>query len=82
MRKNWTVARGAIHPLSLTRQVLAGNLFGDPTVPVHVPAGHDGRGLLERRRIPHRCEKFPDNHSTIDYRMDESLPFLARALSA
>ena len=48
MRKNWTVARGAIHPLTLTSQVLAGNLLGDPTersVPVYVPAGHDGRGL-------------------------------------
>ncbi len=31
--------------------------------------------------IPHRYEEFPDNHSGIDYRMDESLPFLAAALS-
>jgi S-formylglutathione hydrolase FrmB len=31
--------------------------------------------------ITHRYEEFPDNHTGIDYRMDESLPFLARALS-
>ena len=31
--------------------------------------------------IAHRYEEFPDNHSGIDYRMDESLPFLAAALS-
>ena len=37
---------------------------------------------LDRRGIPHRYEEFPDNHSSIDYRMDESLPFLARALIA
>jgi hypothetical protein len=36
---------------------------------------------LERREIPHRYEEFPDNHSSIDYRMDHSLPFLARALA-
>jgi S-formylglutathione hydrolase FrmB len=30
--------------------------------------------------IPHRYEEFPDNHSGVDYRMDESLPFLAQAL--
>jgi len=29
----------------------------------------------------HRYEEFPDNHSGVDYRMDESLPFLVRALS-
>lgn len=48
MRQNRTVARGAIHPLILTSQVLVGNLLGDPTersVPVYVPAGHDGRDL-------------------------------------
>ena len=29
-----------------------------------------------------RCyEEFPDNHTGVDYRMDESLPFLAKALS-
>jgi len=32
--------------------------------------------------IPHRYEEFADNHSSVDYRMDESLPFLAKALSA
>ena len=26
----------------------------------------------------HRYEGFPDNHSSVDNRMDESLPFLAR----
>jgi S-formylglutathione hydrolase FrmB len=31
--------------------------------------------------IPHRYEEFPDNHSGVDYRMDESLPFLAQALA-
>ena len=32
--------------------------------------------------IAHRYDEFPDSHSAIDYRMDESLPFLARALSS
>ena len=36
---------------------------------------------LAQLGIEHRYEEFPDNHSTVDYRMDESLPFLARALS-
>ena len=48
MLKDRTVARGAIHPLTVASRVLAGNLLGDPTeraVPVYVPAGHDGRGL-------------------------------------
>jgi S-formylglutathione hydrolase FrmB len=31
--------------------------------------------------IQHRYEEFPDNHSTVDYRMDISLPFLAQALT-
>jgi len=31
--------------------------------------------------IAHRYEEFPDNHSGVDYRMDESLPFLAQAIS-
>jgi hypothetical protein len=31
--------------------------------------------------IAHRYEEFPDNHSGVDYRMDESLPFFARAPS-
>ncbi len=32
--------------------------------------------------ISHRYEEFDDNHSAVDYRMDESLPFLAKALAA
>ncbi|HEY1752763.1 MAG TPA: alpha/beta hydrolase-fold protein [Caulobacteraceae bacterium] len=32
--------------------------------------------------IAHRYEEFDDNHSGVDYRMDESLPFLAAALAA
>lgn len=35
---------------------------------------------LEAAGVPHVYEEFPDNHSAIDYRMDESLPFLAKAL--
>lgn len=31
--------------------------------------------------IEHRYEEFDDNHSSIDYRMDVSLPFLYRALT-
>jgi S-formylglutathione hydrolase FrmB len=31
--------------------------------------------------IAHRYEEFPDNHTAVDYRMDESLPFIVRALS-
>jgi S-formylglutathione hydrolase FrmB len=31
--------------------------------------------------IAHRYEEFADNHTSVDYRLDESLPFLARALS-
>ncbi|MGH7060337.1 MAG: alpha/beta hydrolase [Stellaceae bacterium] len=36
---------------------------------------------LNELGIAHRYEEFPDNHSSVDYRMDESLPYLARALS-
>ncbi|HZT20877.1 MAG TPA: alpha/beta hydrolase-fold protein [Dongiaceae bacterium] len=36
---------------------------------------------LTRLGIAHRYEEFPDDHSAVDYRMDESLPFLARALA-
>jgi len=36
---------------------------------------------LDRLGVPHRYEEFPDNHSSVDYRMDESLPFLAKALA-
>ncbi|WP_026872586.1 alpha/beta hydrolase [Inquilinus limosus] len=39
------------------------------------------RRSLERLGVPHRYEEFPDNHSSVDYRMDESLPFLGRALT-
>jgi S-formylglutathione hydrolase FrmB len=35
---------------------------------------------LKQLGIAHRYEEFPDNHSAVDYRMDESLPFLAQAL--
>ena len=31
--------------------------------------------------VAHRYEEFPDNHSGVDYRMDESLPYLANALA-
>jgi len=37
---------------------------------------------LKTLDIAHRYEEFPDNHSSVDYRMDESLPFLAKALAA
>ena len=37
--------------------------------------------VLERLGVAHRYEEFPDDHSKVDYRMDESLPFLAAALS-
>ncbi len=35
---------------------------------------------LQLLGIDHRYEEFPDNHSTIDYRMDVSLPFLYEAI--
>lgn len=44
---------------------------------------HGARRLhrtLTEAGVAHRYEEFPDNHSGIDYRMDESLPFLAQAL--
>ena len=45
---------------------------------------HYGARLLSRRLaehgIAHRYEEFDDNHSSIDYRMDVSLPFLCRAI--
>lgn len=31
---------------------------------------------LSKRGIPHRYEEFDDDHSDVDYRMDESLPWL------
>ena len=39
------------------------------------------RALL-RHGVPHIYEEFPDDHSSIDYRMDRSLPLLSAALSA
>ena len=36
---------------------------------------------LERFGIQHHYAEFPDNHSSIDYRMDESLPYLYNALA-
>lgn len=36
---------------------------------------------LKQLGIEHRYEEFSDNHSGVDYRMDESLPFLAKALA-
>jgi enterochelin esterase-like enzyme len=45
---------------------------------------HYGARILSKRLhahgIAHRYEEFDDNHSSIDYRMDVSLPFLYRAL--
>ena len=45
---------------------------------------HYGARLLSKRltqhKIPHVYEEFDDTHSDIDYRMDVSLPFLARSL--
>ncbi len=46
---------------------------------------HYGTRILSKRlqalRIDHVYEEFDDNHSDIDYRMDTSLPFLAKALA-
>ena len=36
---------------------------------------------LERHGVPHIYEEFPDDHSSIDYRMDVSLPLLSAALA-
>jgi enterochelin esterase-like enzyme len=36
---------------------------------------------LERLGVSHAYEEFPDNHWSVDYRMDKSLPLLAKALS-
>ncbi|MGH8736877.1 MAG: alpha/beta hydrolase [Burkholderiales bacterium] len=45
---------------------------------------HYGARILSQRLaqagIRHRYEEFDDDHSDVDYRMDVSLPFLARAL--
>ena len=37
--------------------------------------------LLDKLGVTHTYEEFPDNHSSVDYRMDKSLPLLAKALS-
>lgn len=37
---------------------------------------------LDRFGVPHIYEEFPDNHSSVDYRLDKSLPILSRALSS
>lgn len=39
------------------------------------------RRRLEQLGIAHRYEEFPDDHSSVDYRMDDSLPYLVRALT-
>lgn len=36
---------------------------------------------LEARGVPHVYEEFPDDHTGVDYRMDKSLPYLAKALA-
>jgi enterochelin esterase-like enzyme len=36
--------------------------------------------LLGAHGVPHVYEEFPDDHSSIDYRLDVSLPFLERVL--
>jgi hypothetical protein len=38
--------------------------------------------LLDRAGVAHTYEEFGDDHSSVDYRMDRSLPFLAEALGA
>jgi hypothetical protein len=46
---------------------------------------HYGARILHDRlashRIAHRYEEFGDDHSSIDYRMDESLPWLYAAVT-
>lgn len=45
---------------------------------------HYGARILHRkllaRRVPHRYEEFNDNHSSVDYRMNQSLPWLYRRI--
>jgi hypothetical protein len=36
---------------------------------------------LAEKDVPHVYEEFPDNHSSVDYRMDVSLPLMAKALT-
>ena len=35
---------------------------------------------LNELGMAHRYEEFADNHTSVDYRLDESLPFLDQAL--
>jgi S-formylglutathione hydrolase FrmB len=35
---------------------------------------------LDSLGVPHTYEEFPDDHSSVDYRLDVSLPVLAKAL--
>jgi S-formylglutathione hydrolase FrmB len=37
---------------------------------------------LNELGVAHRYDEFPDSHTDVDYRMDESLPFLVHALMA
>lgn len=37
---------------------------------------------LRQLDVPHRYEEFSDDHSKVDHRMDQSLPYLAAALTA
>ncbi len=37
---------------------------------------------LDKIGVKHTYEEFPDNHSSVDYRMDISLPILVKALSS
>lgn len=36
---------------------------------------------LKELSVPHFYEEFPDDHSSVDYRMDVSVPYLAKALA-
>jgi hypothetical protein len=38
--------------------------------------------LLDESGVAHVYEEFHDNHSSVDYRMDTSLPLLAKALTS
>jgi hypothetical protein len=36
---------------------------------------------LEAQGVTHVYQEFSDNHSSVDYRMDRSLPYLVKALA-
>jgi hypothetical protein len=64
-------------------------LLGEPVVGVAVPrississTAPAGSSAAERTWLAYRYDEFPDNHTSVDNRMDESLPFFAQALSA